>query len=190
MDYSALNSAVSGASGSSGRPAFDPAKAAAHGAQRFMKAFDANQDGSVSKDEFVTGMQAKGVSEADATKTYAALDKAGSGSITKADVESALKSGDVKPKDLGIGRGPPPGAGPQGGPPPGGDRDGDGGGKSAGSASSSSTSSSAIKQYDPADTNQDGTVSIQESIIYAATQQASAAASSASSLGTQVDQMV
>jgi hypothetical protein len=174
MDYSALNAAVSGTSGSGGRPAFDPAKAAERGAQRFMKTYDANQDGSVSKDEFVTGLQAKGVSEADATKTYAVLDKAGSGSITKSDVESALKSGDVKPKDLGGARPPPPnGRGPDGPPP-----------------TASGSSSGAIKQYDPADTNQDGTVSMQESVTYAASQQAAAAATDPTNLGTQVDQMV
>jgi len=174
MDYSALNAAVSGTSGSGGRPAFDPAKAAAHGAQRFMKTYDANEDGSVSKDEFVTGMQVKGVSEADATKTYAALDKAGSGSITKADVESALKSGDVKPTDLGGTRPPPPNGGGYDGPPP----------------SASGNPSAVSQQYDPADTDQDGTVSVQESVTYAASQQTAAAATDPTNLGTQVDQMV
>jgi hypothetical protein len=174
MDYSALNATVSGSSGSSGRPAFDPAKAAAHGAQRFMKTYDANEDGSVSKDEFVTGLTAKGISEADATKTYAALDKAGSGSITKADVESALKSGDVKAQDLGGARPPPPnGRGTDGMPP-----------------SAAGSSSGALSQYDPADTNEDGAVSVQESANYAATQKSAVAATDIASLGTQVDQMV
>jgi len=174
MDYSALNAAVSSASASSGRPAFDPAKAAAQGAQRFMKTYDANEDGSVSKDEFVTGLTAKGIPEADATKTYAALDKAGSGSITKADVESALKSGEVKAKDLGLPRPlPPNGRGPDGPPP-----------------AASGSSSGQIKQYDAADTNEDGAVSVQESANYAATQKSAVAATDIARLGTQVDQMV
>ena len=155
----------------------DPAQRAAQAAQRFMKALDANQDGSVAKQEFVDGLQAKGVSATDAALRFDAIDKAGSGQITKSDIETALKSGDIKPKDLGIGRGPPGGGkdGHDGPPPP-------QGGGATGSASSA-------KQYDPADTNQDGTVSAQESLVYRLTQQATVTAANPDNVGTQVDQL-
>ena len=154
----------------------DPAQRAAYAAQRFMKAFHANQDGSVAKQEFVDGLQAKGVSATDAASRFDAIDKAGSGQITKSDIETAIKSGDIKPKDLGVGRGPPgAGKGGHAGPPP-------QGGGATGSASST-------KQYDPADTNQDGAVSMQESMVYRLSQQMTALTANPDNVGTQVDQL-
>jgi hypothetical protein len=130
---------------------------------------DADTDGKVSKDEFVKGLESKGVSSEDATKQFAAIDKEGTGSITKDDLESAIKSGDFKPPR-------PQGGAPQGGSAP------QGGGASGVSASSST------KTYEAADKNEDGTVTQQEQLIYDRAQAAkSAANTSTSSLGNNID---
>jgi hypothetical protein len=71
--------------------------------------------------------------------------------------------------------GPPPGSqpGPPGGPPPGGGAGAPAGAQGAGSASSA-------QKFDPADTNQDGTVSESERLAYASKQPTAAAPTSAS----------
>jgi hypothetical protein len=69
--------------------------------------------------------------------------------------------------------GPPPGSrpGPPGGPPPGGGAVAPAGAQGAGAASST-------QKYDPADTNQDGTVSEAERLAYASKQPTAAAPTS------------
>ena len=62
-------------------------------ANGFMNNFDANQDGSLSKDEFIKGMTTKGISADAATAQYYKIDTKGSGQITKQDLQSAIKSG-------------------------------------------------------------------------------------------------
>jgi hypothetical protein len=64
------------------------------------------------------------------------------------------------------------GAPPAGGPPPGGAPPGGGGATGGGGGSGASGSASASKTYEPADTNQDGKVSLQEQVVYAAKQAA------------------
>jgi hypothetical protein len=135
---------------------------------------DTDTDGKVTKDEFVKGLESKGVSTDDATKQYEAIDKEGTGSITKDDLESAIKSGDFKPPRPQGGAG-----GPQGGGAP------HGGG---GGGASSVSSSSATKTYEAADKNEDGTVTQQEQLVYDIAQAAkSGASSSTSSLGNNID---
>lgn len=158
-------------SSSSSATTFDPAKGAARLASKVFSDMDTDTDGSVTKDEFVKGLESKGVSADDATKQYAAIDKEGTGSITKDDLESAIKSGDFKPPR------------PQGGSAP----SGGGGGGNAGGASGVS-SSNATKTYEAADKNEDGTVTQQEQLVYDKAQAAKAAAtSSASNLGNNID---
>jgi hypothetical protein len=109
-------------------------------ASKMMTELDVNKDGSLTRNEFVSGMGAKGVSSADAGKMFDAIDSKKTGSVTQTDIETAVKSGAIKP---------PPGGPPRGGaggPPPG------GGGNS--------------QNYDPADANKDGTVSAQEALLY------------------------
>jgi hypothetical protein len=108
-------------------------------ASKMMTDLDANKDGGIDKKEFVTGLTSKGVSAEDAGKMFDAVDTRKTGSIDKADIESAVKSGALKP--------------PAGGRPPGGPR-----GPSAGGGNAQS--------YDPADTNKDGTVTAQEALLY------------------------
>ncbi len=131
---------IVGAGSAAGAGAGDPAKMASHIASRMMRDLDSNKDGSLDKSEFVQGLTSKGVSATDAEKTFDAIDTQKTGSISKADIEAAVKSGVVKP--------PPGGRAPAGagGPPPG-----------CGAAS---------KSYDAADTNKDGTVSAQEALVY------------------------
>lgn len=163
-----MTTAISSTSSNSTSAAtFDPSKGAARFASRVFKDMDADTDGKVSKDEFVKGLESKGVSSEDATKQYEAIDKEGTGSITKDDLESAIKSGDFKPPRPQGG-----GAAPQGG----------GGGASSVSASSAQT-------YEAADKNEDGTVTQQEQLVYDMAQAAKSAAASTSAdkLGTNID---
>ena len=62
-------------------------------ANGFMNNFDANQDGSLSKDEFVKGMTTKGIPADAATAQFYKIDTKGSGQITKQDLQSAIKNG-------------------------------------------------------------------------------------------------
>jgi hypothetical protein len=157
---------------------FDPSKGAARFASKIFNDMDADTDGSVSKDEFVKGLESKGVSSEDATKQFDAIDKQGTGSITKDDLESAIKSGDFKPPRPQGGEGGPQGAG------------GAGGAHQAGGAggASAAASSSATKTYEAADKNEDGTVTQQEQLIYDMAQSAkSSATSSTSQIGTNIN---
>ncbi|MBV7538848.1 EF-hand domain-containing protein [Duganella sp. sic0402] len=154
---------------------FDPAKGAARFASKIFSDMDADTDGSVTKDEFVKGLESKGVSTEDATKQYAAIDKEGAGSITKDDLESAIKSGDFKP--------PRPQGGGEGG------TQAAGGAGGAGGAGAAGGTSSATKTYEAADKNEDGTVTQQEQLVYDMAQAAKSAAASTSAdkLGNNVD---
>lgn len=175
-----MTSAISSLSSSTATSAttFDPAKGAARLASKVFSDMDTDTDGSVTKDEFVKGLESKGVSSEDATKQYEAIDKEGTGSITKDDLESAIKSGDFKPPRPQGGAGGPQGGGaPQGG---------------SGGASSVSSSSS-TKTYEAADKNEDGTVTQQEQLVYDMAQAAKSAStsgtSSAASLGNNVNEL-
>jgi hypothetical protein len=159
---------------------FDPAKGAARLATKMFDDMDTDTDGSISKDEFVKGLESKGVSSDDATKQFDAIDKEGTGSITKDDLTSAIKSGDFKPpRPQGGGEGGTQGVSSAGG------------AKGAGGAGGASASGSATKTYEAADKNEDGTVTQQEQLVYDMAQAAKAAASSTSSaqLGTNIDAM-
>jgi hypothetical protein len=175
-----MSTAISSLSSSTATSAtqFDPAKGAARFASKIFNDMDTDTDGSVSKDEFVKGLESKGVSADDATKQFDTIDKEGTGSITKDDLESAIKSGDFKP---------PRPQGGEGGKPP----EGAGGAQRAGGAGGASAaggSSSATKTYEAADKNEDGTVTQQEQLIYDMAQSAkSSATSSTSQLGTNID---
>jgi Ca2+-binding EF-hand superfamily protein len=136
-----------------------------------MGDLDGNQDGQLNKQEFVAGLSSKGVAKVHAEKAFDAIDAQKSGSINKADIEAAVKSGALKPPPGG----PPPGGRPPGGragPPPG-----------AGGGGSSS------KIYDAADTNKDGKVSDQEALVYSIKHPTDEKAQkvSASKLGQNVD---
>jgi Ca2+-binding EF-hand superfamily protein len=143
MSVGAIGSG-SGVPGGPGAGAPDASKFASKIAAKMMNELDANKDGSIDKKEFVTGLQAKGVSAADAGKMFDAVDTKKTGSVGQGDIETAVKNGTLKP---------PPGARPPegGGKPAGGGGGGDGGSSTA---------------YDAADTNRDGTVSSLEALVY------------------------
>jgi Ca2+-binding EF-hand superfamily protein len=159
---------------------FDPSKMASVMASKMMKDLDPNNTGKVTKDQFVSGMTAKGVSGADATKMYDAIDTNKTGSIGKSDIETAIKNGNLKP----------PSSGPQGGArgPGGPGKHGGGPGGNSGGANSSPTT------YAAADTNQDGVVSVQEAAVYAVKHPSVTTTDSTktdlSKLGKNVDQLV
>ena len=134
--------------GSGGSGGFDTSKMASTMASRMMNDLDPNNTGKVTKDQFVSALKSKGVSEADATKTYGSIDTESTGSITKSDIETAIKNGNMKPPSGGS-RGSPGGAGAPSG---------------AGQAGGSATTST--KTYDKEDLNQDGTVTSTEELVY------------------------
>jgi hypothetical protein len=165
-------------SGSGG--GFDPSKMASMMASKMMNDLDPNNTGKVTKDQFVSGLTAKGVTTADATKMYDSIDTNKTGSITKSDIETAIKNGNLKPPSGG-----PRGAG---GPGESGKPRGPGGAGGAGGASNSS------QTYAAADTNKDGVVSAQEAAIYAISHPSAVATESTktdpSKLGQNVDKLV
>lgn len=132
---------------------FDASKMASMMASRMMSDLDPDNTGKVTKDQFISGLTAKGVSSADATKMYDSIDTKKTGSIGKSDIEAAIKNGNLKPPS-GRPHGSHGGAGKSGG------AGGPGGTGKSGGASSSSTT------YAAADTNKDGVVSAQEALIY------------------------
>jgi hypothetical protein len=163
-------------SGSSG--GIDPSKMASMMASKMMSDLDPNNTGKVTKDQFISGLTAKGVSSADATKMYDSIDTKKTGSIGKSDIETAIKNGNLKP----------PSGGPQGGPRGAGGPGGSGKSGGAGGASNSS------QTYAAADTNKDGVVSAQEAAIYAISHPSASTTESTktdpSKLGQNVDKLV
>jgi hypothetical protein len=148
-----------------------------------MKDLDSNQDGSIDKKEFVTGLTSKGVSAEDAAKQFDAIDTQKTGSISKADISTAIQSGALKPPARGRPAGGGDGDGDRGGGKPGGPG-GPGGAGGAGGAA-------ATKTYDPADTNQDGKVSEAEALVYSQKlAQQAVQTTDPSKLGQNVDQTV
>lgn len=146
-----MTTAISGVSGGAGAISFDPAKGAARIANKVFGEMDADKDGKVKKEEFVSGLESKGVSADDAAKQFDAIDKQKTGSITKTDLETAIKSGDFAPPK----------------PTEGGTSAAQGGGKPQGAGGGGAgAASSATKTYEAADTNEDGTVSQQEELVY------------------------
>ena len=168
-------------SGSGG--GFDASKMASVMASKMMSDLDPNNTGKVTKDQFVSGLTAKGLSSADATKMYESIDTKNTGSITKSDIETAIKNGNLKPPSGGPQGGPRgaggPGASGKSGPP--------GGAGGAGGAGNSS------QTYAAADTNKDGVVSAQEAAIYAISHPSAAATASTktdpSKLGQNLDKL-
>jgi len=147
---------------------------------KMMSDLDPNNTGKISKDQFVSGLTAKGVSGDDATKMYDSIDTKKTGSIGKSDIETAIKSGNLKPPSGGPRvAGDPGGSGKSGG---------SGGVGGVGGASSSSTN------YAAADTDQDGVVSSQEDAVYAIKHPSASSTVSnktdPSKLGKNVDKLV
>src|SRR5471032_2264126 len=170
-----MTTAISGASSASTQAtSFDPAKGAARFASKVFGDLDTNKDGKVNKDEFVSGLEKKGVSADDATKQFDAIDMQKNGSITQSDLETAIKSGTFAP--------PRPG-GAQGGQHAGGARGAGGGGGGGGVSSASSSTTT----YEAADTNKDGTVSAQEQLVYSIAHPDKT--TDASKIGNNVDQL-
>jgi hypothetical protein len=170
--------------GSGGGGGFDPAKMASRIASKMMSDLDPNSTGKVTTDQFISGMAAKGISSADATRMYDSIDTKKTGSIGKTEIEAAINSGNLKPPAGGPKGGPHGAGGPGGSGKPG----GPGGAGGAGGASNSSLT------YAAADTNKDGVVSAQEAATYAISHPSAAASESTktdpSKLGQNVDKLV
>lgn len=163
-----MTTAISGISSSA--TSFDPAKGAARFAGKVFAEMDTDKDGKVKKEEFVSGLESKGVSADDAAKQFDAIDKQKTGSITKDDLETAMKSGTFAP--------PRPPEGAQGGGRP----------QGAGGGAGASAAGGATKTYEAADTNQDGTVSQQEQLVYSISHPSESAGDS-SKIGANINEV-
>ena len=165
-----MTTAISGIP-SSATTSFDPAKGAARFAGKVFAEMDTDKDGKVKKDEFVSGLESKGVSADDAAKQFDAIDTQKTGAITKDDLETAIKSGTFAPPRRQEGAS---GA--------------HGGGKPQGAGGGASAASSATKTYEAADTNEDGTVSQQEQLVYSISHP-SESTSDASKIGGNINEI-
>lgn len=133
------------------------------GSDDLFSKVDTDGDGSVSKTEMSDFVAKMGKNpDASSDDKFAKLDTDESGSLSQAEFEAGRPQG---PK----GAGGPQGAAPMG-PPPGG----------AGKAEGTSASSSSTTNYDPLDTNQDGTVSEMERLAGALKDIAQSASQSSS----------
>jgi len=149
-------------------------------AEEVFKKMDANGDGSVSEQEFVSAMVsispqgANAADSADAQARAAAefkkIDTNGDGSISESELAAGMKAHEAEHQ----GRTPAASGGGSGSGSPHGAPPAVGSGSQAQGASSSSS-----QTYDPADTNKDGKVSEQEALAYAAKQAAQHAATAA-----------
>lgn len=127
---------------------FDTSKVASKMASKMMSDLDPSNTGKVTEDQFVSALKSKGVSEADATKTYSSIDTKGTGSITKSDIETAINNGNLKPQS-------------------GGSRGSSGNADASGSTAQTGSSATTSKKiYDKDDTNEDGTVTSLEELVY------------------------
>ncbi|WP_332855023.1 EF-hand domain-containing protein [Duganella sp. S19_KUP01_CR8] len=175
-----MTTAISGVSSASTQAAsFDPAKGAARFVAKVFTDLDSDKDGKVNKDEFVSGLESKGVSVDDATKQFDAIDTQKTGSITQSDLETAIKSGTFAPPR------PSGDAGGAGGAQ--GARGGQGAGGARGAGGGGSSTSSSTTTYEAADTNKDGTVSAQEQLVYSIAHPDKT--TDASKIGNNVDQL-
>lgn len=138
-DMSLSSVSAFAASGSSAA-LFDPSKAANAIASRLMSTLDPQNTGKVSKESFLNGLTASGVSNSDATKIYDSIDTQKNGSITRSDIVTAIQSGNLKPVAAGAPAGTG-GANDAGGPGGGGGPGGTGRSKASAGQSGSGSSS-------------------------------------------------
>ncbi len=182
-----MTAAISSISSSSVQATpFDPTKGAARIAAKVFGDLDTDKSGKLTKSEFVTGLETKGVSQDDATKQFDVIDKNKSGSVTQSDLESAIKNGNFGPPPPTRGAG---GADPKG--PDGAGGTGSRGPSGAGGASSAQAgiASSATKTYEAADSDQDGKVSAEEQLIYDFSHKTQSPSDN-SKIGTNIDKLV
>ena len=130
---------------------FDPTLMASKMAQKIVSEFDANEDGSIDKQEFSDALQTKGISQEDAEKIFDSMDESSTGKITQSDIENAINNmaaAGMPPE--GMGAPPPP-------PPP---------DEAEESEDSASNSDDDNTTYEKADKNKDGEVTVQEQWEY------------------------
>ena len=126
---------------------FDPAltqQIRSQTADRIFKKVDTNQDGKITKEELDSALEASGNKQStSAAEIFKQLDQGSKGYITRQDLEAGL----AKAEQGGPAQGPPAKAGGRGAHGGGGD--------------------STVDATDPADLNQDGTVTLREQVEYA-----------------------
>jgi Ca2+-binding EF-hand superfamily protein len=168
-----MTTAISSLSSSTGATTFDPAKGAARFASKVFSDMDTDTDGKVSKDEFVKGLESKGVSTEDATKQYEAIDKEGTDRSPRTTWNRPSRAAISNRRVHKAAQAARKVAAQRGG------------------AGQRVSGSSSTKTYEAADKNEDGTVTQQEQLVYdmaQATKTAAASTTSASSLGNNVNE--
>lgn len=166
---------ITGGASGSGLEKLAPAKMASRVASKMMSELDTNQDGSVSKDEFVSGLTSNGVSADAAGKMFDVIDVHKAGVINKSDLETAIRSGAVKvPSQRPLSRVV----------------------KGTAANDTSGTSGTGniqpVRNFAPADSNKDDSVSAQEAALYGLKHPANTAmdATDAAKIGQNVDELV
>ncbi len=132
-----------------GSSAFSAADLAAMRKERFQKA-DTDSSGTINRAELTEAIsnapKPPGAPEIDTDKLFQQLDEDGDGELTEAEMEEGMEA--LKPSGAEGNRPPPPA-----GPPP-------------GDSGSVSAEDDANTVYDKRDTNEDGTVSFEEQMVY------------------------
>jgi len=130
-------------------------------ADRLLKAVDTSRDGKITEDELSKAIDTKGGQTGSSTaELFKQLDQGNKGYITRQDLEDGLAKANESQqaqKPATTGKSESAAARPP-----------RGGGGGEGSAAASSSSTSVSTSYDPEDLNQDGTVTMQEKLQYAA----------------------
>lgn len=123
-------------------------------ASSILSALDSDADASVSLEEFSSSEAVSDYSTDEVEALFNALDADGSGSVSEDELASFLE--DNKPEGATMGAGPPSG------PPPGSGTGEAGSSAQAGGSAGAGGGSSSTETYDVLDTNEDGTVSLEE----------------------------
>lgn len=145
-------------------------------AAKLFAAMDTNQNGEISRSEFkafgentkVPGAARQppsgGAQLPSVDTLFSSTDTNASQSLSVSELSSMLAEGETRAKTAGAQGGPPSGGGGMHG--SGGAKPAGGGGGGLTESSTSSSSSSSSANTDPADANQDGTVSATEQVMY------------------------
>jgi len=140
---------VSGVSSSSS--SYDISTLAKKIGSDLVKKLDSNGDGSLDKNEFVSGLTASGVSASDASTQFDSLDTSKSGKLTESSIASAIEADAASRSSSSSSSSTSSSASAASG---------------SSSTASTSSSSSSNKVYDDKDLNKDGTVTTDEELLY------------------------
>jgi hypothetical protein len=135
-------------------------------ASSLVSSLDSSKDGSVDKTEFVKGLTAAGVSSDDASAEFDKLDTAKTGKLTQSNLESALSNSSQTTTTSSTTTSISSAAMDKLASESSSSTESSSSSSSTSSASAAATTSSSSETYEKADTNEDGTVTTQEQMLY------------------------